>query len=131
MPTDLSGAEAMAHHELFFEDWRRVDGRDAYGVWLTWERDGKDIGVVTAAVGGRTVRVVHQAGGTTERLKAALASWTIDEVRREVQAGRGRSEPADEVYVLNVDSLAVERLVASDAELPVLVEGEIVGSFDA
>lgn len=121
----------MAHHELFLDDWRRVDGRDAYALWLAWERDGEYLGAVTAAVSGQTVRVVHHAGGTTERLKQALASWAVGALRSEVEAGRGRSEWVEDLLDLGVDALAVERLAASDAALPDLVEGEVVGSFDA
>ncbi len=46
-------------------------------------------------------------------------------------AGRGRSQWAEELYDLDVDVLAVERLASAGEELPELVEGAVVGSFDA
>lgn len=121
----------MARHELSYEGFQRVDGRDAYELRLGWERDGERLGLVTPVVSGGRLWAYRNGGGDRERYKAALASWAVDEMRREIEAGRGRNEWQDLAHVLDVDTLTVERLAASDAELPELVEGEVVGSFDA
>ncbi len=121
----------MARHELTFDEWRQVSGKDAYAVYLAWERSGEHVGCVEATISGPEVLAWRNDGGDVERLKQALVSWVVDKLQREVEAGRGRTEPADELYTLNVDVLAVERLAASGEELPELVEGAVVGSFDA
>ncbi len=121
--------EAMARHELRYEGFRRTD-KDSYELQLRWERDGECLGLVKAVVFGGRVWAYRNDGGDRERYKRALASWAVDEMRREAEAGRGRDESQDGAYVLNVDTRAVERLAASDDELPDLVEGEVVGSFE-
>ncbi len=118
----------MPHHELRFQSWGRASGRDGYELRLAWERDGVYLGVVVPIVAGGKVWGHRNEGGDPERFKQALASWTVSELRREVEAGR--IEPSDRVSVYNVDTLAVERLAASDEELPELVEGAVVGAFD-
>jgi hypothetical protein len=120
----------MARHELRFDEWRRVPDKDACAVWLAWSCEGEYLGLVRAALSGQTLRS-HRDGGDVERLKQALASWAVDELQREVEAGRGRSEWEEAIYVLDVDTLAVERLAASGEELPELIEDDVVASFDA
>lgn len=121
----------MARHELRYEGFQRVDGMDAYELRLGWERDGERLGLVTPLVFGGRLWGYRSHGGDRERYKAALASWAVDEMRRGVEPERGRYEGQDPVYVLNVNTLAVESLAASDVELPELVEGAVIGSFDA
>ncbi len=121
----------MARHELRFDEWRRESGKDVYALYLTVERDDEYLGCVEAAISGPEIKAWRNDGGDVERLKQALTSWAVDELQREVEAGRGGSEWQEAVVVLGVDTLAVKRLAASGGELPELVEGEVVGSFDA
>lgn len=121
----------MACHELRYEGFQRVDGMDAYELRLGWERDGERLGLVTPVVTGGRLWAYRNDGGDRERYKAALGSWAVEEMRRQVEAGRGRDAWQGPAYVLEVDTLAVESLAASDVELPELVEGARVGSFDA
>ncbi len=121
----------MARHQLSFEGFQRVAGRDAYELRMGWERDGERLGLVTPVVFGGRVWAYRNDGGDRERYLRALAAWAVEEMRGEVEAGRRRNEWQDRAYILDVDTLAVERLADSDAELPELVEGEVVGRFDA
>jgi hypothetical protein len=121
----------MARHELTFEEWRRVADKDACAVWLAWWCEGDYLGLVQAALSGQTLRAHRNDDGDVERLKKALASWAVSELQREVEAGRGRSEWEEVIYVLHVDVPAVERLAASSEPLPALVEEGVVGNFNA
>lgn len=122
----------MAHHELTFDHWGAVSGRDAAELHLGWERDGTYLGCVSSVVSGQVLREHRREGRTPERYRQALASWMVEELQREVEAGRGqRSEWIEDCYSLGVDELAVEHRVKSNDELPDLVEGEVVRSFDA
>ena len=121
----------MARHELCYEGFQRIDGMDAHELRLGWERDGERLGLVTPVVFAGQLWAYRNDGGDRERYKRALASWAVDEMRREVEAGRGRDEWQNRTYVPDVDTLAVERPAASEVELPDVVEGEAVGSFNA
>lgn len=120
----------MPRHELTFEEWHRVPGKDAYAVFLGWSRDREPLGGVQAALSGLVLRTWRSSHGDVERLKEALAMWMVDALRAEVEAGQGRTEWEEELHHIAVDVAAVERLASSEAELPSLVEGKSVGSFD-
>lgn len=97
---------------------------------MAWSRDKESLGGVQAALSGLVLRTWRGSHGDVERLKEALAAWMVDALRAEVEASGGRTEWQEEVHHIEVDVAAVERLARSNAELPKLVEGKCVGSFD-
>ncbi len=97
---------------------------------LAWSRDSEPLGGVQAALSGLALWTWRSRHGDVERLKEALAAWMVDGLRAEVEAGGGRTEWQEELHHIEVDVAAVERLASSNAELPKLVEGKNVGSFD-